>query len=137
GEPVFDKLPALLAHAMLSIPATRGFEMGEGFGAAELKGSEMNDAWDDSGKPATNHAGGTSGGISNGQDLIFRTAFKPASSIARPQQALNADGSVSELTIEGRHDPCVVPRAVPVVEAMCAMVLADLMLRKKNNRISS
>jgi chorismate synthase len=138
GEPVFDKLPALLAHAMMSINATKGFEIGDGFRSAQKTGSESNDAWtkkDGAAIPASNHAGGVAGGISNGQDIYFNVAFKPASSIARSQDALNRDGDVTSLEIEGRHDPCVVPRAVPIVEAMSALVLADLLLIRRTNKI--
>jgi chorismate synthase len=138
GEPVFGKLPALLAKAMMGIHATKGFEMGSGFKSAAMRGSEHNDApaiLD--GKPvvSTNHAGGTHGGISNGQDILFKVAFKPVSSIAIPQTALDKDGNAVELKIEGRHDPCVVPRAVPIVESMTALVLADLILMNKLSRI--
>ncbi|MDZ4750528.1 MAG: chorismate synthase [Flavobacteriales bacterium] len=134
GEPVFDKLPAVLAHAMMSINAVKGFEMGEGFASAAMKGTEMNDQWSDDGKLTSNHAGGVSGGISNGQDLVFRIAFKPTSSISSLQSALTASGEVTQIGIEGRHDPCVVPRAVPIVEAMCAIVLADFLLLTKTNQ---
>jgi chorismate synthase len=124
GEPVFDKLDAELAHAILSIGATKGIEFGTGFAAADMRGSEHNDAMTPSGF-VTNHAGGIIGGISTGAELIFRTAVKPTSSISRPQQTIDTDGHPRTITIEGRHDPCICPRIVPVVEAMTALVLED------------
>ncbi|MCL2044204.1 MAG: chorismate synthase [Treponema sp.] len=130
GEPVFDKLDARLAGAMLSVGAVKGIEFGAGFAAACMKGSENNDAG------MTNNAGGVLGGISTGQDIEFKTAFKPVPSIAQPQKALNANGGIVDLTINGRHDICIAPRAVPVVEAMTALVLADLVLLQRSNRIS-
>lgn len=134
GDPVYGKLEALLASAMLSIPASKGFEIGEGFGAARMRGSDHNDLFtkDESGKIScpTNHAGGTLGGISTGEPLIFRVAFKPTSSIRKPQQTVDSQGNVATLTLPetSRHDPCVAIRAVPVVEAMTALVLADAVL---------
>lgn len=133
GEPLFDKLPALLAHAMLSIPAVKGFEIGSGFEAARKRGSENNDLFcieEGEVKTKTNQSGGTLGGLSNGMPLTFRVAFKPPSSIKKRQETLRADGEVAQLTLpEGsRHDPCVIFRALPIVEAMCALVLADLVL---------
>jgi len=124
GEPTFDKLEALLAHAMMSIGAAKGFEVGEGFHAAELPGSQNNDQMDGHGF-LTNHAGGILGGISTGEDLVFRVAFKPTPSIAQTQKTLNTNGEEVEITIKGRHDPCIVPRAVVVVEAMTATVMLD------------
>lgn len=140
GEPVFDKLQAVLGHAMLSINAVKGFEIGKGFESASLKGSEMNDIFipgTSAGKVSTlsNNSGGIQGGISNGMPLWFNVAFKPVSSIRRDQQSVNRDGEKVNLQIKGRHDPCVVPRAVPIVESMCALVLADFLLRARSNKI--
>jgi chorismate synthase len=133
GDPVYGKLEAILASAMLSIPASKGFEIGCGFEAARMKGSEHNDPF---GLSATNNAGGTLGGISTGSDLVFRVAFKPTSSIKKPQKTLTLTGeeAIFRLPQNGRHDPCVAIRAVPVVEAMTALVLADLFLM---NRLSN
>ncbi len=134
GEPVFDKLEADLAKAMLSLPATKGFEIGSGFAAAKMKGSEHNDAFEiRAGKvrTATNRSGGVQGGISNGENIIFRVAFKPTATIARPQQTVTASGEATTLEARGRHDPCVLPRAVPMVEAMAALVLCDHLLRQR------
>jgi len=131
GEPVFDKLGALLASAMLSIPASRGFEIGAGFGAAGMKGSEHNDPFvsrDGRIVPATNLAGGVLGGISSGAPIVFRVAFKPPATIRLPQRTVDYEGRETVLEASGRHDPCVVPRAVPVVESMAALVLADAAL---------
>jgi chorismate synthase len=134
GEPVFGKLDARLAAAMLSIGAVKGIEFGAGFSAANLKGSENNDI-PVSAAPAvfkTNNAGGILGGISSGQDIIFKVAFKPTPSISKPQKAINSvSGNIEDLVINGRHDACVVPRAVPVVEAMAALTLADLVLLRR------
>jgi chorismate synthase len=154
GEPVFDKLDADLAKAMLSINATKGFQIGSGFRAATMRGSENNDAfvlgWRQEhhtglpegarvDKPAirttTNHGGGTLGGMSNGEDLLFDVAFKPPATIAKPQQTVNTAGEVVTLEAKGRHDPCVVPRAVPIVEAMACLVLADHLLRLRVARV--
>jgi len=132
GEPVFDKLHALLAHAMLSIPAARGFEIGRGFAAAQMHGSEHNDVFVKKGKrlgTATNNSGGIQGGISNGEDIYFRVAFKPTATIAMEQKTSDYNGQLVKLSGKGRHDPCVLPRAVPIVEAMAALVLADAALR--------
>ena len=132
GEPVFDKLEALLAQAMLSLPATKGFEIGSGFAGARLRGSAHNDAFVNKGGrlgTATNRSGGVQGGLSNGEPLVFRVAFKPPATIRRPQPTVDFDGRPVTLAAAGRHDPCVVPRAVPVVEAMAALVLADAALR--------
>ena len=139
GEPVFDKLTAALARAMLSIPATRGFEIGEGFGATRLRGSQHNDpfaAKPGGGiRPASNHCGGIQGGISNGEPIFFRVAFKPVSTISLPQPTVAFDGTPVVFEAKGRHDPCVLPRAVPVVEAMAALVLADAFLLQQIQRI--
>ena len=132
GEPIYDKLSSRLASAMLSINASRGFELGEGFTLASRRGSESNDALlpSEEGSPqqATNHTGGLLGGITTGAPLTFRTAFKPTSSIALPQQTVGRDGLSTSLTITGRHDPCVGVRAVPIVEAMTALTLMDFYL---------
>jgi chorismate synthase len=132
GEPVFDKLHAELGKAILSINACKGFEMGSGFYGATQKGSKQNDSWVNTGDKLTtytNNSGGVQGGISNGADIFFKCAFKPVSTIAIAQQSLDVNGNPITLEAKGRHDPCVLPRAVPIVEAMCAMVLADMMLR--------
>lgn len=125
GEPAFDKIEALLAHAIMSIGATKGFEIGDGFAAASLKGSQNNDGNSSNGF-LSNHCGGTLGGISTGQDLIFRVAFKPTPSISIAQKTITTDNKDTTITIEGRHDPCICPRAVVVVEAMSAIVILDL-----------
>ncbi len=138
GEPVFDRLQADLAKAMLSINAVKGFEYGSGFAGTHLKGSEHNDAFvSENGevRTQTNHSGGIQGGISNGMDIYFRVAFKPTATISKPQDTLDVYGSAFTLAATGRHDPCVVPRAVPIVEAMTALVLADHLLRKRLSRI--
>lgn len=142
GEPCFDKLEAKLAHAMLSIPATKGFEIGSGFKGTTMKGSDHNDCFvkDQSGKlkTLTNFSGGIQGGISNGQDILIRVAFKPPATIGKEQITSSFDGSRECLAAKGRHDPCVVPRAVPIVEAMCALVLADAaMLQESRSQASS
>lgn len=126
GDPAFDKVEALLAHAIMSIGATKGFEIGEGFNAATLRGSQNNDQMDKNGF-LSNHAGGTLGGITTSQDLIFRVAFKPTPSISLPQQTVDSENKETEITIQGRHDPCICPRAVVVVEAMSAIVILNLM----------
>ena len=134
GEPVFDKLEALLAQAMLSIPAAKGFESGSGFAGAGRRGSGNNDLFRAAGSTlatVTNHSGGIQGGISNGQPVIFRVAFKPPSTIGKPQRTAAYDGSTITLQGTGRHDPCVLPRAVPVIEAMAALVLADAALLQR------
>lgn len=128
GEPVFDKLEALLAHAILSIGATKGIEFGEGFKAASMRGSQHNDQMDDSGF-LSNHAGGINGGISNGQPILFRTAVKPTASISLPQKTLDISGNIRDIVVEGRHDPCICPRIVPVVEAMTALTILDTWYR--------
>jgi chorismate synthase len=132
GEPVFDRLEAELAKAMLSLPATKGFEIGSGFAGTRLRGSEHNDAFEPREgrvRTATNRSGGTQGGISNGEEIVFRVAFKPTATILQPQKTVDVHGAATELIGRGRHDPCVVPRAVPIVEAMTALVLVDHWLR--------
>ena len=134
GEPVFDKLHAELGKAMLSINAVKGFEYGSGFDGVELYGSQHNDIFvkeDGKVKTLTNHSGGIQGGISNGEDIYFRVAFKPVATIMTDQPSINEAGEETTITGKGRHDPCVVPRAVPIVEAMAAIVLADFYLRNK------
>lgn len=126
GDPAFDKVEALLAHAIMSIGATKGFEIGEGFNAATLKGSQNNDEMTSEGF-LSNHAGGTLGGITTGQDLIFRVAFKPTPSISLSQKTIDKNHNDTEIQIHGRHDPCICPRAVVVVEAMSAIVILNLM----------
>jgi len=132
GEPVFDKLDADLSKAMLSIPAAKGFEIGSGFGATRMRGSQHNDPFEmRAGKirTKTNKSGGVQGGISNGEDIYFRVAFKPPATIALQQKTVTSSKQQSELAAHGRHDPCVLPRAVPIVEAMAALVLCDHALR--------
>ncbi|WP_404425231.1 chorismate synthase [Nibricoccus sp. IMCC34717] len=132
GEPVFDRLEADLAKAMLSLPATKGFEIGSGFDGTLLKGSEHNDLWENrDGRPrtATNRSGGIQGGISNGEEIFFTVAFKPTATILQKQQTVDVAGQPVELMGKGRHDPCVLPRAVPIVEAMAALVLVDHLMR--------
>jgi chorismate synthase len=134
GEPVFDKLHAVLAHAMLSINAAHGFEYGSGFAGASKKGSENNDEWENvDGKirTKTNHAGGILGGIATGEDIYFNVAFKPIATILKQQQSINSKGEEITFQNEGRHDPCVLPRAVPIIEAMAALVLVDFLLLSK------
>ena len=135
GEPVFDKLHAQLGKAMLSINAVKGIEFGSGFCGTEMKGSEHNDLFMDDGSTKSNLSGGVQGGISNGMDIYFRVAFKPVATIMQKQNTLDTDGNIVELQGKGRHDPCVVPRAVPIVEAMSALVLADLFLLNKTSKI--
>ncbi|HEY1583405.1 MAG TPA: chorismate synthase [Chthoniobacterales bacterium] len=135
GEPVFDKLEADLAKAMLSLPATKGFEIGSGFAAAGMKGSEHNDEFeirDGNVRTATNRSGGIQGGISNGENIIFRVAFKPTATISRSQKTVTTAMEATTLAARGRHDPCVLPRAVPIVEAMAALVLCDHALRQRS-----
>lgn len=134
GEPVFDKFEAMLAQAMLSLPATKGFEIGTGFAGTQLRGSQHNDPFVQKGGrlgTLTNHAGGVLGGISSGESVLFRVAFKPVATIGQPQQTVGFDGKAVTLEAKGRHDPCVVPRAVPIVESMAALVLVDLAMRQK------
>ncbi|MBN2165908.1 MAG: chorismate synthase [Marinilabiliaceae bacterium] len=128
GEPVFEKLHANLGHAMLGINAVKGFEYGSGFGATQMMGSEHNDEYymeDNKVRTKTNRSGGIQGGISNGEDIYFNVAFKPIATILKEQKTVNAEGNEVMTTVKGRHDPCVLPRAVPIVEAMAAMVLVD------------
>jgi len=129
GDPVFEKLDARIAHAMMGIGAVKGVEIGEGFHAARLRGSENNDQINASGF-ISNHAGGILGGISSGQEIITRLAVKPTSSISRVQQTIDTDGNATEISITGRHDPCIVPRILPVAEAMLALVLIDALLEQ-------
>ena len=131
GEPVFDKLHAELGKAMLSINAVKGFEYGSGFCGTRMKGSEHNDLQNPDGSTKSNLSGGIQGGISNGMDIYFRVAFKPVATIMQKQETLNNEGNLVEMQGKGRHDPCVVPRAVPIVEAMAALVLADFYLINK------
>jgi len=131
GEPVFDKLHAELGKAMLSINAVKGFEYGSGFCGAQMKGSEHNDVFNEDGTTKTNLSGGVQGGISNGMDIYFRVAFKPVATIIKKQHTLDNKGNIVEMQGKGRHDPCVVPRAVPIVEAMAALVIADYYLQNK------
>ncbi|KAI8381248.1 chorismate synthase [Radiomyces spectabilis] len=135
GEPCFDKLEALLAHAMLSIPATKGFEFGSGFQGTKMAGHQHNDPFvkkaDGSFGTVTNNSGGIQGGISNGENIYFRVAFKPAATISQDQQTTSYDGVFGTLAARGRHDPCVVPRAVPIVEAMAALVIMDAALQQE------
>ncbi|KAJ1964770.1 bifunctional chorismate synthase/riboflavin reductase [NAD(P)H] aro2 [Dipsacomyces acuminosporus] len=134
GEPCFDKLEALLAHAMLSIPATKGFEIGSGFRGTALSGNVHNDPFVADGKGGlrtkTNHSGGIQGGISNGENIYFRVAFKPPATISQDQQTATYNGGEGVLAARGRHDPCVVPRAVPIVESMAAIVIMDAVLQQ-------
>lgn len=133
GEPVFDRLEADLAKAMLSLPATKGFEIGSGFAGTLLKGSQHNDPFVRIGArvgTSSNNSGGVQGGISNGEEIIFRTAFKPTATILQPQKTVDASGAETELLARGRHDPCVLPRAVVIVEAMTALVLVDHWMRQ-------
>lgn len=135
GEPVFDKLHAELGKAMLSINAVKGFEYGSGFEGAQMKGSEHNDLFNADGSTKTNLSGGVQGGISNGMDIYFRVAFKPVATIMQNQPTIDKNGNATEMMGKGRHDPCVVPRAVPIVEAMAALVLADYYLINKTVKL--
>jgi chorismate synthase len=138
GEPVFDKLHAELGKAMLSINAVKGFEYGSGFEGITLRGSQHNDEfYSEEGKirTKTNHSGGIQGGISNGEDIYFNVAFKPVATIMQDQQSVDKEGKEAIVSGKGRHDPCVVPRAVPIVEAMAALVLADFVLRGRATKI--
>ena len=131
GDPVFDKFSAELAHAMFSLPAVKGFEVGDGFALSKMRGSEANDTFinkEGNITTLTNHSGGIQGGISNGNDIVFRVAFKPIPSIAKPQQTVNRAGESCEIVIEGRHDACALPRALVLVEALASMVTLDMML---------
>ena len=132
GSPVFDRLEADLAKAMMSLPATKGFEIGSGFNGTFLKGSEHNDLFEEQDgqvRTKSNRSGGVQGGISNGEELYFRVAFKPPATVLQKQQTVDEDGQNTELIGRGRHDPCVLPRAVPIVEAMTALVLIDHRMR--------
>jgi chorismate synthase len=134
GSPVFDRFEADLAKAMLSLPATKGFEIGSGFAGTVLRGSAHNDEFVRQGgriRTATNRSGGTQGGITNGEDVVFRIAFKPTATVLRPQKTVRPDGRATELSAKGRHDPCVLPRAVPIVEAMAALVAVDHWIRDR------
>jgi chorismate synthase len=138
GEPVFDKLHADLGKAMLSINAAKGFDYGSGFDDMDKKGSELNDAFemvDNKVSTQTNHSGGIQGGISNGEDIYFRVVFKPVATILKTQKSINKDGENIDIQNRGRHDPCVLPRAVPIVESMAALVIADHLLRQRTNKI--
>ena len=138
GEPVFDRLHAELGKAMLSINAVKGFEYGAGFGAINYKGSELNDAFENRNgiRTKTNHSGGIQGGISNGEDIYFNVAFKPVATIMQKQNSVNKAGEEVIVEGKGRHDPCVLPRAVPIVEAMTALVLADYLLLNRSSKLS-
>ena len=135
GEPVFDKFEARLAAAMLSIPAVKGFEIGSGFAGTRMKGSEHNDIFLPDGSTRTNFSGGVQGGITNGMSIYFKVAFKPVATLMRPQQTIDRQGNEITLPPKGRHDPCVLPRAVPVVEAMAALTAADFYLIQKTRRV--
>jgi chorismate synthase len=138
GEPVFDKLHAELGKSMLSINAVKGFEYGSGFEGVKLRGSEHNDEFYNEGgriRTRTNHSGGIQGGISNGEDIYFNVAFKPVATIMQDQQSVDKEGNEVTVAGKGRHDPCVVPRAVPIVEAMAALVLADFVLRARASKL--
>jgi chorismate synthase len=138
GEPVFDKLHAELGKAMLSINAVKGFEYGSGFDGVKLHGSQHNDEFYNEGgkiKTRTNHSGGIQGGISNGEDIYFNVAFKPVATIMQDQQSVDKEGKDVTVSGKGRHDPCVVPRAVPIVESMAALVMADFLLRAKLSKL--
>lgn len=128
GEPIFNKLHAALGHAMLSINAVKGFEYGSGFDGAEMIGSDHNDVFNTDGSTKTNNSGGVQGGISNGMDIYFKVAFKPVATLIQKQMTIDSEGNEVEMMGKGRHDPCVVPRAIPIVEAMTAMVLADFVM---------
>ena len=138
GEPEFGKLHAELGAAMLSINAVKGFEYGDGFDVASKRGSEINDAFVSNGNgisTLTNHSGGIQGGISNGQDIYFRVAFKPVATLLKEQKTVDIEGNDTTFTARGRHDPCVLPRAVPVVEAMTAMIVLDLLMLQKGEKV--
>lgn len=135
GEPVFDKLHARMGQAMLSINAVKGFEYGSGFDGVKLRGSEHNDGFNPDGGTQTNHSGGVQGGITNGMDIYFRVAFKPVATLLQDYKTIDKEGNPVELKGKGRHDPCVVPRAVPIVEAMAALVMADFFLLNRLSKI--
>ena len=134
GEPVFDKLQARLAYAMLNIPAVKGFEYGSGFAGSQMKGSKHNDLFNRDGSTQTNFSGGIQGGISNGMDIYFTVAFKPVATLMQSQPSIDKSGNPVTLEGKGRHDACVVPRAVPIVEALAAMVLLDFILLQKTRK---
>jgi chorismate synthase len=139
GEPVFDKLEARLAQAMLSLPATKGFDVGSGFAGTRMRGSQHNDPFVQKGRQLgtrTNFSGGIQGGISNGEPIVFRVAFKPVATIGMAQETVDFDGEAVSLQAKGRHDPCVVPRAVPIVESMAALVLIDMALRQRARQVA-
>ena len=136
GEPMFGKFSAELAHAMFSLPAVKGFEIGDGFALAKMKGSEANDTFinkDGRITTLTNHSGGIQGGITNGNDVVFRVAFKPIPSIAKPQQTVNRAGETCTIAIDGRHDVCALPRALVLVEALAAMTVLDMMMLQQSH----
>lgn len=135
GEPIFNKLHANLGHALLSINAVKGVEFGSGFCASEMRGSEHNDLFNTDGTTKTNRSGGIQGGISNGMDIYFNVAFKPVATVMQAQKTIDKDGNAVEMHGKGRHDPCVVPRAVPIVEAMAALVIADFMLLNRLSKL--
>ncbi|WBL27331.1 chorismate synthase [Zunongwangia sp. HGR-M22] len=135
GEPVFDKLHAELGKAMLSINAVKGFEYGSGFEGTKMKGSEHNDLFNEDGSTKSNLSGGIQGGISNGMDIYFNVAFKPVATIMQNQETIDKEGKLVEMQGKGRHDPCVVPRAVPIVEAMAALTIADFLLQNKSSKL--
>jgi chorismate synthase len=138
GEPIFDKLTADLAKAMMSLPATRGFEIGDGFSSTRLRGSQHNDPFFREGakvRTRTNHSGGIQGGISNGEDIRLAVAFKPVATIFLPQETVTREGESVTFQAKGRHDPCVLPRAVPMVEAMAALTLIDHVLRQRSAKL--
>ena len=136
GEPVFDKLHAQLGKAMLSINAVKGFEFGSGFSGVSMKGSEHNDQYNTDGTTQTNNSGGVQGGISNGMDIFFRVAFKPVATLLQSYDTIDKEGNKVKAQGKGRHDPCVVPRAVPIVEAMAALVLADFALQNRTIKLN-
>ena len=138
GEPLFNKFHAALGHAMLSINAAKGFEYGSGFAGVEMRGSEHNDEFFSEGndvKTSTNHSGGVQGGITFGQDVYFNVAFKPVATIMKDQQSVNEHGEAVTVKGKGRHDPCVVPRAVPIVEALSALICLDFSLLAQSNKL--
>ncbi|MDB4694065.1 chorismate synthase [Flavobacteriales bacterium] len=139
GEPVFDKLQAVLAHAMWSLPAVKAMEIGSGIAGSKMRGSEHNDIWvqkaGEEARTETNHSGGIQGGISNGQDIVMRVTFKPVSTIMQAQPSIDRDGNAIKIEGKGRHDPCVLPRAVPLVEAMAMLVLVDEWLKNRTTRL--
>ena len=135
GEPIFNKLQAELAKAMLSINACKGFEYGSGFSGTKLLGSEHNDMFNSDGSTKTNHSGGIQGGISNGMDIYLKVAFKPVATLLRPQESIDKSGNIIQMEGKGRHDPCVLPRAVPIVEALSAFILADMFLINRIRKI--